>query len=609
MTGKGLYNNIWFLQISYKKEGEVLKKLFSKSNLSFMLSLQLLVTPIVICLIISLVFLGKEMNSTYSDAEKLYFDTLYQVNSNLVNADRDLYQAMNAAQQYLSISSAGDNLPADVASEMLAGRVEDYNDNLSQTLERVTGATNIAMAEPDLYTGTLLDGKSFKDNYDAFNKDYQIWLDSFNFQTGEGDQSAFNETFETARDGISNMTDIVEQWAEASEAAAKASIKRKVTIISIVFGIIVAALYVLMIFTAKALSDAVKRTAGSIDNMAKGDFVTHLETESPVKEFREIAESAENMRHNLHEALKLIVGSATSVDEGASEAKNSISDSQRVTNDIYQAVSDLANGATSMAGDVQSTSSITVNIGTAVETVLEAANSNLEKGGAVIDESTRVQNELGQLMSSGQNTRDKAKQVSESVNETAKVVSQISQSAELIISIANQTNLLALNASIEAARAGEAGKGFAVVADNIKNLAEESNDAANEITGMLKQISDLSEKNMSLTEDIRSATEVEADALNSMSESFEEMLMMLRQTEQGNKQIVSLVKTLDSDKNSILDSVESLSSVSQQYAASTEETNASLSMLDQNMEDVVKQAENLENIANGLRENVKMFTI
>ncbi|MBO4267179.1 MAG: hypothetical protein J5910_08345 [Lachnospiraceae bacterium] len=586
-----------------------MRKVFSKTNLSFMIALQMLVTPVVICLIILLVFLGKEMNSTYSEAEKLYFDTLYQVNSKLVNADRDLYQAMNAAQQYLSISSAGDGLPADVAAPMLAGRVEDYNDNLSQTLERVNGAANIAMNNQDLYTGTLLDGKSFKDNYDAFNRDYRIWLDSFNFQTGEGDQSAFNETFETARDGISNMTDIAEAWAENAEAAEKASISKKITTLSIIFGVIVVLLYVLVIFTARALTEGVKRTANSIDQMSKGDFVTHLETESPIKEFRYIAESAENMRHNLHEALKQIVISATSVDEGAADAKTSISDSQRVTNDIYQAVSDLANGATSMAGDVQSTSSITINIGTAVETVLEAANSNLEKGGAVIDESTRVQNELGQLMSSGQNTRDKAKQVSESVSDTAKVVAQISQSAELIISIANQTNLLALNASIEAARAGEAGKGFAVVADNIKNLAEESNAAANEITGMLKQISDLSEKNMSLTEDIRSATEDEADALNSMSESFEEMLMMLRQTEQGNKQIVSLVKTLDSDKNSILDSVESLSSVSQQYAASTEETNASLSMLDQNMEDVVKQAENLESIANGLRENVKMFTI
>jgi methyl-accepting chemotaxis protein len=405
------------------------------------------------------------------------------------------------------------------------------------------------------------------------------------------------------------MSDIVETWAENSEVAARNSIRNKIIVLSVVFAIITVALYVLVIFTAKALSDGVRRTSEALNRMSKGDFVTHLDTDSPVKEFRNIAEASENMRHNLHEALKKIVGSATSVDEGASEAKTRISDSQRVTNDIYQAVSDLANGATSMAGDVQSTSNITINIGTAVETVLEAANSNLEKGGAVINESTRVQNELGELMSSGQNTRDKAKQVSESVNDTAKVVSQISQSAELIISIANQTNLLALNASIEAARAGEAGRGFAVVADNIKNLAEESNSAANEITGMLKQISDLSERNMTLTDDIRSATEEEAEALDSMNQSFEEMLAMLRQTEEGNKQIVSLVKTLDTDKNSIMDSVESLSSVSEEYAASTEQTNASLSLLDQNMEDVVKQAENLESIANGLRENVKMFTI
>ncbi len=586
-----------------------MKKLFSKANMSFMVALQLLVTPVVICLIISLVFLGKEMNSAYQEAETLYYDTLYQVNSKLVNADRDLYQAMNAAQQYLSISQSDGNIPADVIEGLYAERVTDYNENLDQTLERVNGARAIAEANPELFTGTLLDGKSFKQCADEFDSAYAVWLASFNFQTGEGDQTAFNETFEDARGGISDMTDIVEQWAEKSEADAKASIRNKVITLCVVFGVVVVLLYLLVIITAKALTEGVKRTSDAIDGMSDGDFVTHIETESPIREFNHIATSAENMRHNLHEALIRIVGGATSVDEGAADAKSRISDSQRVTNDIYQAVSDLANGATSMAGDVQSTSNITVNIGTAVETVLEAANSNLEKGSAVINESTRVRDELGELMESGQNTREKAKQVSESVSDTAKVVTQISQSAELIISIANQTNLLALNASIEAARAGEAGKGFAVVADNIKNLAEESNNAANEITSMLKQISDLSERNMSLTEDIRTATETESEALNSMNESFEEMLSMLHQTEDGNKQIVALVNTLDSDKNSILDSVESLSSVSEEYAASTEQTNASLSLLDQNMEDVVRQAENLETVANDLRENVKLFTI
>ena len=586
-----------------------MKKLFAKTNLSFMIALQMLVFPLAICLVISVVIIGKEMNGTYSDAEALYFDTLYQINNKLVNADRDFYQAMNAAQQYMSVSQSDGSLPEETMEALFKERSEVYEENLGQTLERVAAASEIAKSVPELYTGTLLDGKTYEDCINEFYAIYDEWLGTYNFKTNEGDITAFNERFEAARGAISNATDIVEAWSDAEEQVARKEIKSKVLTVSIIFVVIIVLLYGLVIATAKALADGVKRVAGSIDNMATGDFVTHLDVESPIKEFRGMAESAENMRHNLHEALKKIVLNAQSVDNGATEAKDKIYDSQRATADINQAVSDLANGATAMANDVQSTSDITIDIGNAVENVLESAHSNMENGSAVINESMRVQGQLSELMTSGANTRQKATQVSESVGETAAVVAQISQAAELIISIANQTNLLALNASIEAARAGEAGKGFAVVADNIKDLAEESNDAANEITGMLKQITDLSEKNKSLTEDIKAATEEEGDALTSMSASFEEMLAMLRETEVGNKQIVSLVQALDGSKNSILDSVESLSSVSEENAASTQETSASLSMLDSNMENVVEQAENLKIVAEELRENVKMFTI
>ncbi|MCR4755342.1 MAG: methyl-accepting chemotaxis protein [Lachnospiraceae bacterium] len=586
-----------------------MKKIFAKANLSFMIALQMLVLPVVICLALSIVMMGKEMNTTYNDASGLYYDTLYQVNNKLVNADRDFYQAMNAAQQYLSITQSDGNLPPDIMEGLLAVRVQDYDDNLAQVLERVNASNDIAKSDNHLYTEVLVDGKNYKTYSEEFMANYNAWLNCFDFKTGEGDQTAFNEQFETTRDSISCMTDIVEAWAEEQAVAAKKSMNAKVMTVSVLFLIIIVLLYGLVLVTAKSLSDGVKKVAEGIDRMATGDFVTHLESDSPIKEFREMSNSAESMRHTLHDVLRKIVGNAQVVDESATEAKDKISDSQRATADINQAVSDLANGATAMAGDVQSTSDITINIGNAVENVLEAANSNLENGRTVINESTRVQGQLKDLMTSGQNTRSKANQVSESVGETAEVVAQISQAAELIISIANQTNLLALNASIEAARAGEAGKGFAVVADNIKDLAEESNGAANEITDMLKQITDLSDKNKSLTEDIRSATEEEADALTSMSASFEEMLAMLRETETGNKQILSLVQSLDNNKNSILESVESLSSVSEENAASTEETSASLSMLDDNMEDVVEKAESLKQIAEELRENVKMFTI
>ncbi len=586
-----------------------MKKIFAKAHLSFMISLQMLVLPVVICLIVTLVMMGKEMNSTYNEAESLYYDTLYQVNSKLVNADRDFYQAMQGALQYFSVGDSDGNLDPSVVETLQAAKYDDYTSNLEQTLERVDAATEIAKGDARLYSQTLIDGKSFGQYADEFHAAYDKWLGVYNVKTGEGDWTAFNEEFESARDGISNMTDIVEIWAEEEETIARKAMSTKIITVNIIFAVIIVLLYVLVIATSKAIAGGVKRVADAIDNMATGDFVTHLDVDSPIKELKDMAVSAENMRHNLHEALKKIVTNAQNVDDSATEAKDRISDSQRATADINQAVSDLANGATAMANDVQSTSDITIDIGNAVENVLEAANSNLENGRGVIEESTKVQGQLGDLMSTGQNTRAKANQVATSVGETAAVVAEISKAAELIISIANQTNLLALNASIEAARAGEAGKGFAVVADNIKDLAEESNSAANEITSMLSQITNLSETNKSLTEDIRNATEEEGAALQSMSASFEEMLAMLRETEIGNKQILNLVQSLDNNKNSILDSVESLSSVSEENAASTEETSASLSMLDDNMENVVEQAENLKIVAEELRENVSMFTI
>ena len=114
-----------------------MKKLFAKTNMSFMMALQLLVLPLIICLVISVIFMGYEMDTTYGDTERLYFDTLYQINSKLVNADRDYYQSMVAAQQYISISQSEGNLPPELMETLYAIRVATYNENIDQMLERV----------------------------------------------------------------------------------------------------------------------------------------------------------------------------------------------------------------------------------------------------------------------------------------------------------------------------------------------------------------------------------------------------------------------------------------------------------------------------------------
>ena len=94
-----------------------------------------------------------------------------------------------------------------------------------------------------------------------------------------------------------------------------------------------------------------------------------------------------------------------------------------------------------------------------------------------------------------------------------------------------------------------------------------------------------------------------------MSESFDQMLDLLKETEAGNKQIVELVEIMSSDKENILGSIESLSSISQENAASTQETSASITQLDSSMDSVVQQAVDLQTIAKELTDNVKYFKV
>ena len=578
-----------------------------KKNPNFKISLTALLLaltiPLVAALIISDTYSGIEQRKIMKNDEDVYYTMLYGISSNLLNADRDFYQAQLAGTQY---NAYGKN----VSSEIRDGFLTDYDDNAAQTLERVENAIALAKGNDYLWaTLTNDEGKTMSSLHEDFLSYYDAWENAYDFKTGEGDFTTWIEDFGNARSVLSDMAEVCETWAvqekEYNEELVEASILRS-TIIFLAVSVVLLALAIFIIYQ---ITKNLKGIRGAVERISGGNFVQKIKANTFITDFDAIGSSLESMRHDLRNALVRVIDHANDVNSKAEIAKDNISASQQTTNDISSAVYDIAEGATAMAQDVSSTSSITSSIGDAVDNVLESANKNLENGQAVYDESTRLKEKLEQIKVQDQNTDSIAEEVANSVSETANVVSQISEAAEGIINISSQTNLLALNASIEAARAGEAGKGFAVVADNIKNLAEETNTLAGEITGMLATITHYSDTNKKLAEEIKEATSNEAVALEDMSVSFDEMLNLLNETEAGNKQIVELVNNVNVSKNNILSSVDSLSAISQENAASTEETSASLSQLDTNMGAVVEQANELQQIAEALTENVRFFKV
>ncbi|MBY0009673.1 methyl-accepting chemotaxis protein [Paenibacillus typhae] len=132
---------------------------------------------------------------------------------------------------------------------------------------------------------------------------------------------------------------------------------------------------------------------------------------------------------------------------------------------------------------------------------------------------------------------------------------EIGAIVDLIRGIAQQTNLLALNASIEAARAGEHGRGFAVVAQEVRKLAEQSNQSSEQIASILSEVQTLTEEAASMMDKEGSEIRLGLAGMHEAKETFE--------------QIVSFIQEVNLQ-------LEDVSAAAQQISASSEEVSASL---------------------------------
>ena len=145
-----------------------------------------------------------------------------------------------------------------------------------------------------------------------------------------------------------------------------------------------------------------------------------------------------------------------------------------------------------------------------------------------------------------------------------------------IIAIAKRTNLLALNASIEAARAGEAGKGFAVVAEDVRKLSEQTNEASNEIAGIITELTKEASKAMESVEQTVESVKAQNEAIMTTEESFnsinESVGVLLNNVDTIGEKMEAIAEAT----NEISDNISNLSATSQEVASlSNEGANAS----------------------------------
>lgn len=572
-------------------------------NLKIRLKLFIMILIPLVTVIFTAVDGVVEINDTYNTLTDAYYEKLYKVNELILNADRDIYQALDA-QKTLSDAGTTEISKTDIQ--------KDLEDNINQAKDRVKEAVDILVPIKD----SLVDikhsdvNKNIFELYEDFQKNYTVWISSFDKKTGEiGDLNGFKKSFEDARNDINLMGEVMEITAEVTKVHMRATINATIIKFSVLSGLTILITLIIGILISKDSSKVLNKIKALAIRLSNYDFSEDLVLNRR-DEYGQTAEALNKSQENIRTFINNIIEKVKDIDSSSNYLFTSINVISKDFNEVYEATKKINVGLQENSAIAEEISASVEEVDSSVDVLSAKATDGTNNSNSIKDRANGVVDASKSAISNINNMYEEKETMIINAIEEGKVVSEIGVMANTISSISEQINLLALNAAIEAARAGEQGRGFAVVAEEVRKLADQSSEAVNNVKGIIvkvqKSFDDLAIGSKELLSFMDKDVNVQFENFSNVGEQYYKDAEFVNNM---SSELAAMSEEINATINQVSEAVQHLADMSQRSSENTSDIEESLNRSTSSMEKMSGTAEQQSMLANNLNEMVKRFKV